>query len=55
MAVAAPDEVEYGEVFTRQWIVDTILDLVGSTPDRDLTALKLVEPSMCDDRPVVQH
>lgn len=46
MAVAAPDEVEYGEVFTRQWVVDTILDLVGYTSDRDLTALKLVEPSI---------
>lgn len=46
MAVAAPDEVEYGEVFTRRWVVETILDLVGYTPDRDLTGMRLVEPSI---------
>ncbi|MFI1946872.1 Eco57I restriction-modification methylase domain-containing protein [Streptomyces virginiae] len=46
MAAAAPDEVEYGEVFTRRWIVETILDLVGYTADRDLTQMKLVEPSI---------
>jgi len=46
MAVAGPDEIEYGEVFTRGWVVDAILDLVGYTADRDLTKLKLVEPSI---------
>jgi adenine-specific DNA-methyltransferase len=35
----------YGEVFTRRWVVDLILDLVGYTPDRDLAAMVLVEPS----------
>ncbi|MFG2338187.1 Eco57I restriction-modification methylase domain-containing protein [Streptomyces yangpuensis] len=46
MATAAPDEVVYGEVFTRRWVVETILDLVGYTADRDLTQMKLVEPSI---------
>ena len=36
---------DYGEVFTRRWIVDLILDLVGYTPDLDLGARRLVEPS----------
>ncbi|MFJ3958884.1 Eco57I restriction-modification methylase domain-containing protein [Arthrobacter sp. NPDC090010] len=46
MAVAAPDQVEYGEVFTRRWVVESILDLVGYTADRDLASMKLVEPSI---------
>jgi adenine-specific DNA-methyltransferase len=46
MAAAAPDKVEYGEVFTRRWVVETILDLVGYTANRDLTQMKLVEPSI---------
>lgn len=42
----APDlEVEHGEVFTRRWVVELILDLVGYTPDRDLATLVAVEPS----------
>ena len=36
---------DYGEVFTRRWIVDLILDLVGYTPDKDLGAQRLYEPS----------
>lgn len=36
---------EYGEVFTRRWIVELILDLVGYTDDEDLGARRLVEPS----------
>ncbi|MGH9210231.1 MAG: Eco57I restriction-modification methylase domain-containing protein [Acidimicrobiales bacterium] len=36
---------DYGEVFTRPWVVDFILDLVGYTADRDLGSLVLVEPS----------
>ena len=40
----APD-AELGEVFTRRWVVDFILDLVGYTPDRDLASLTIVEPS----------
>jgi hypothetical protein len=36
---------EHGEVFTRRWIVELILDLSGFTADRDLGALVAVEPS----------
>lgn len=36
---------DYGEVFTRRWVVDLILDLVGYTPDKDLAAQALIEPS----------
>ena len=36
---------EHGEVFTRRWVVEFILDLAGYTDDRDLGALRLVEPS----------
>jgi adenine-specific DNA-methyltransferase len=42
----APDPgADYGEVFTRRWVVELILDLVGYTPDKDLAAQRLVEPS----------
>ena len=37
---------EYGEVFTRPWVVETLLDLVGYTSDRDLGTMTLVEPSV---------
>jgi len=45
-----PDEVEqtngeHGEVFTREWVVELILDLCGYTADRDLVALTAIEPS----------
>lgn len=36
---------ENGEVFTRQWVVDLILDLCGYTPDRDLGRHRIVEPA----------
>jgi hypothetical protein len=36
---------DHGEVFTRRWIVELILDLVGYTADEDLGARILVEPS----------
>lgn len=36
---------EHGEVFTRRWVVDLILDLVGYTSDRDLGAITAVEPA----------
>ena len=36
---------DYGEVFTRRWVVELILDLVGYTPDRDLASMVVVEPS----------
>jgi hypothetical protein len=35
----------HGEVFTRRWVVDALLDLTGYTSDRDLGALTLVEPA----------
>lgn len=46
MTLVAPMEVEYGEIFTRRWVVDAMLDLVGYTPDRDLSKLRVVEPSI---------
>lgn len=36
---------EHGEVFTRRWVVELILDLIGYTPDRDLAQMVAVEPS----------
>ncbi|MEN8650760.1 Eco57I restriction-modification methylase domain-containing protein [Streptomyces sp. 21So2-11] len=39
------EAVEHGEVFTRRWVVDLILDLLGYTSDKDLSALKIVEPA----------
>ncbi|MET8364199.1 Eco57I restriction-modification methylase domain-containing protein [Micromonospora sp. NPDC005194] len=39
------ESVEHGEVFTRRWVVDLILDLAGYTADRDLAALVAVEPA----------
>ena len=38
--------VEYGEVFTKGWVVDLILDLCDYRPDLDLTKLRVVEPSV---------
>lgn len=38
-------ESEHGEVFTRRWVVEFILDLVGYTSDKDLAGLRIVEPS----------
>lgn len=43
--VLADPGADYGEVFTRRWVVELILDLVGYTPDQDLAAKALVEPS----------
>ena len=39
------EDAEHGEVFTREWVVDLILDLVGYTADRDLASLVAVEPA----------
>lgn len=39
----APDE--YGAVFTRRWVVELILDLVGYTEDRDLAGFRAIEPA----------
>ncbi len=46
MLQAASEAVAYGEVFTKRWVVDAMLDLVGYTTDRDLTKLRLIEPSI---------
>lgn len=46
LADVVPDPgADYGEVFTRRWVVDLILDLVGYTPDKDLGSQTLIEPS----------
>jgi adenine-specific DNA-methyltransferase len=34
-----------GEVFTRSWVVELILDLCGYRPERDLASLTAIEPS----------
>ncbi len=39
-----PDE-RHGQVFTRHWVVELILDLVGYTVESDLAAKTIVEPS----------
>ncbi|MFD4610911.1 Eco57I restriction-modification methylase domain-containing protein [Streptomyces sp. NPDC058440] len=39
------EAVEHGEVFTRGWVVELILDLIGYTPDHDLCGVRLVEPA----------
>ncbi|MFE4651516.1 Eco57I restriction-modification methylase domain-containing protein [Streptomyces sp. NPDC056707] len=46
-AVAAiPDDaVANGEVYTRDWVVDMILDLVGYTPDRNLAQITITDPA----------
>jgi adenine-specific DNA-methyltransferase len=36
---------EHGEVFTRRWVVDLMLDLVGYSPDAHLATKVAVEPS----------
>lgn len=54
-AAGSPD---HGEVFTRRWIVELILDLAGYTADRDLAGMRLVEPSCGNGaflRPVVDR
>ena len=43
-AVAA-SQVNHGEVFTRQSVVEFILDLVGYEPDIDLASRRIVEPA----------
>jgi hypothetical protein len=37
--------VEHGEVFTRSWVVNLVLDLAGYTADRDLASMFAVEPA----------
>jgi adenine-specific DNA-methyltransferase len=45
-AVVRPARVAYGEVFTKRWVVDLILDLCDYQPDLDLTKMRVVEPSV---------
>lgn len=45
MTLVASDVQHCGEVFTRRWVVEVLLDLTGYTTDRDLGSLHLVEPS----------
>lgn len=46
MSAITPQATQkFGEVFTRRWVVDTLLDLTGYTVDRDLGALTAIEPS----------
>ncbi|MEU7943727.1 N-6 DNA methylase [Micromonospora taraxaci] len=45
LSVIPAESVEHGEVFTRRWVVDLILDLAGYTADRDLATLVAVEPA----------
>ncbi|MFF5171748.1 class I SAM-dependent DNA methyltransferase [Micromonospora sp. NPDC000089] len=40
------DRSAFGEVFTRRWIVDTLLDMVDYTVDADLAGLTVVDPSV---------
>jgi len=42
--MAAPPRT-YGEIFTRRWVVDTILDLVHYAPEDDLGARRILEPA----------
>ncbi|MER6310781.1 N-6 DNA methylase [Streptomyces sp. NPDC001657] len=43
---AIPAEaVENGEVYTRRWVVDMILDLVGYTSDLDLAEKTIIDPA----------
>jgi type I restriction-modification system DNA methylase subunit len=39
------DAAEHGEVFTRRWVVELILDLVGYTSNRPLHELTVIEPA----------
>lgn len=45
MTLPVVDIKNYGEVFTRRWVVEVLLDLTEYTSDRDLGSLRLVEPS----------
>ena len=41
----APGAVNHGEVFTRPWVVDLVLDLAGYKAERDLANTLAIEPS----------
>ncbi|MER8224742.1 N-6 DNA methylase [Streptomyces sp. NPDC094143] len=39
------ESINHGEVYTQRWVVDLILDLVGYTPDRDLSEVVITDPA----------
>lgn len=43
--MTAEPRTNYGEVFTRRWVVETLLDLAGYDTEDDLGARRLLEPS----------
>jgi hypothetical protein len=45
LPVSLQEAVSYGEIFTRRWVVETVLDLVGYTADRDLATMRIIEPA----------
>jgi hypothetical protein len=45
LPVSLQEAVRHGEVFTRRWVVETMLDLVGYTSDRDLAETVIAEPA----------
>ncbi len=47
MLLTATEEAagDHGEVFTRRWVVELILDLCGYVPERDLTRMVAMEPA----------
>src|ERR1700730_10454473 len=44
-ASAVDDGHDYGAVFTRRWVVELILDLVGYTSESDLAIHRAIEPA----------
>lgn len=45
MTLVGPGVQNHGEVFTRRWVVEVLLDLTGYSTDRDLSRMHLLEPS----------
>lgn len=45
VAPISQEAVENGEVYTRRWVVDMILDLVEYTADRDLAQMTITDPA----------
>jgi adenine-specific DNA-methyltransferase len=45
VTLIGPGVQNHGEVFTRRWVVEVLLDLTGYTTDRDLSQMHLLEPS----------
>jgi adenine-specific DNA-methyltransferase len=45
LVASAEEGHDYGAVFTRRWVVELILDLVGYSPTSDLAAGRAIEPA----------